>query len=178
MNSNFEGDWRDFNGNISDMEFDNSVNIVVERSKSGRFECTQTITARGSSREKASEHAENIIFNISADRNHLRIPTGFALSESGKWRAQHIEILISVPEGKYICFDEFINDRVSAGSEGYSYKNDNNYFSRKPDRIYVMTRDGILCTDCPLKGIRTMLKPLNQATRLLSRVKAGGLPIK
>jgi len=154
MNSNFEGDWRDFNGNISDMEFDNSVNIVVERSKSGRFECTQTITARGSSREKASEHAENIIFNISADRNHLRIPTGFALSESGKWRAQHIEILISVPEGKYICFDEFINDRVSAGSEGYSYKNDNNYFSRKPDRIYVMTRDGILCTDCPKMGDR------------------------
>ena len=154
MNSNFEGDWRDFNGNISDMEFDNSVNIVVERSKSGRFECTQTITARGSSREKASEHAENIIFNISADRNHLRIPTGFALSESGKWRAQHIEILISVPEGKYICFDEFINDRVSAGSEGYSYKNDNNYFSRKPDRIYLMTRDGILCTDCPKMGDR------------------------
>jgi phage shock protein PspC (stress-responsive transcriptional regulator) len=154
MNSNFEGDWRDFNGNISDMEFDNSVNIVVERSKSGRFECSQTVTARGSSREKASEYAENIIFNISADRNHLRIPTGFALSESGKWRAQHIEILISVPEGKYICFDEFINDRVSAGSEGYSYKNDNNYFSRKPDRIYVMTRDGILCTDCPKMGDR------------------------
>jgi phage shock protein PspC (stress-responsive transcriptional regulator) len=154
MNSNFEGDWRDFNGNISDMEFDNSVNIVVERSKSGRFECSQTVTARGSSREKASEYAENIIFNISADRNHLRIPTGFALSESGKWRAQHIEILISVPEGKYICFDEFINDRVSTGSEGYSYKNDNNYFSRKPDRIYVMTRDGILCTDCPKMGDR------------------------
>lgn len=154
MNRNFEGDWRDFNGNISDMEFDNSVNIVVERSKSGRFECSQTVTARGSSREKASEYAENIIFNISEDRNHLRIPTGFALSESGKWRAQHIEILISVPEGKYICFDEFINDRVSAGSEGYSYKNDNNYFSRKPDRIYVMTRDGILCTDCPKMGDR------------------------
>jgi hypothetical protein len=72
MNSNFEGDWRDFNGNISDMEFDNSVNITVERSKSGRFECTQTITARGSSREKASEYAENIIFNMTADRNRLR----------------------------------------------------------------------------------------------------------
>lgn len=154
MNSNFEGDWRDFNGNISDMEFDNSVNIVVERSKSGRFECSQTVTARGSSREKASEYAENIIFNISADRNRLRIPTGFALSETGKWRAQHIEILISVPEGKYICFDEFINDRVSAGAEGYSYKNDNNYFSRKPDHIYMMTRDGILCTDCPKMGDR------------------------
>ncbi|MFM8371947.1 MAG: PspC domain-containing protein [Bacteroidota bacterium] len=154
MNSNFEGDWRDFNGNISDMEFDNSVNITVERSKSGRFECTQTITARGSSREKASEYAENIIFNISADRNRLRIPTGFALSESGKWRAQNIDIIISVPDGKYICFDEFIHDRVTAGSDGYSYKNDNNYFSRKPDKIYMMTSDGILCTDCPKMGDR------------------------
>lgn len=154
MNSNFEGDWRDFNGNISDMEFDNSVNIVVERSKSGRFECSQTVTARGISREKASEYAENIIFNISADQNHLRIPTGFALSETSKWRAQHIEILISVPEGKYISFDEFINDKVSAGSDGYSYKNDNNYFSRKPNKTYLMTKDGILCTDCPKMGDR------------------------
>ncbi len=154
MNSTFEGDWRDFEGKISDIEFDNCVNIVVERSKSGRFECTQTITARGSSREKASEHAENIIFNMTAERDRLRIPTGFALSESGKWRAQQIEIVISVPDGKYICFDEFIHDRVSAGSDGYSYKNDNNYFSRKPDRIYMMTRDGILCTDCPKMGDR------------------------
>lgn len=154
MNSQFEGDWRDFEGKISDIEFDNSVNIVVERSKSGRFECTQTITARGSSREKASEYAENIIFNMTADRDRLRIPTGFALSESGKWRAQQIEIIISVPDGKYICFDEFIHDRVSAGSDGYSYRNDNNYFSRKPNKIYLMTKDGVLCTDCPKMGDR------------------------
>lgn len=154
LNSNFEGDWRDFDGKISDIEFDNSVNIVVERSKSGRFECTQTVTARGNSREKAAEYAENIIFNISADKNRLRIPAGFALSDTGKWRAQHIEIIISVPDGKYISFDEFINDRVSAGSDGYSYKNDNNYFSRKPNKTYLMTKDGILCTDCPKMGER------------------------
>jgi phage shock protein PspC (stress-responsive transcriptional regulator) len=154
MNSTFDGDWRDFEGNISDIEFDNSVNIVVERSKSGRFECAQTITARGSSREKASEYAENIIFNISSEQNRLRIPTGFALSENGKWRAQRIEIVIAVPEGKYITFDEFTSDRVTAGSEGYSFRNDNNYLSREPNRTFTMTRDGILCTDCPKMGDR------------------------
>jgi phage shock protein PspC (stress-responsive transcriptional regulator) len=136
------------------LEMNDMVDIRVRRSSSSQFECFQIITARGTSREDAMDNANQTIFEVQSQGNKLRVPLSFAIQKGRKFKGQKIKIVIGVPEGKYITFDDVIYRR--AGSEMDEYADDNNddYISRRPNKVFQMTSDGIACADCPRLGDR------------------------
>lgn len=134
------------------LEMNDLVDIRVRRSASNQFECIQTITARGNTREEAMDNADQTVFSLTTEGNKLRIPTGFAIQKGRKWKGQSVKIVIGVPEGKFITFDETIYHRAGSDMDEYDDENNGNYISRRPNKIFQMTNDGILCADCPRLG--------------------------
>jgi len=138
-----------FNGD--QLELNGPVEIRVRRSTSGRFECIQNITARGATRNDALQYASQTPYSITTDGNLLRIPTSYTIEKGSRWRVQMIKIIIGVPDGKSIIFDKNIYSYGGAEMDEYADR-DGNYISRRPDQMFRMTRDGLVCTDCPNLG--------------------------
>lgn len=137
-----------------ELEMNENVDIRVRRSNSSKFECTQTISSRGKSREEALENADQTLFSIETSGNTLRIPTGYAIQKGRKWKGQTVKVFVDVPVGKYIIFDDEIYHRSGAEMDEYAEENDGNYISRRPNRVFQMTRNGLVCADCPQMGDR------------------------
>jgi len=149
--------WFDSEGiriNGDRLDLNGPIEIRVRRSTSGRFECIQNITARAASQNEAVEYAAQTGFSVNANGNHLRIPTGYSIQKGQRWRVQMIKITIGVPEGKFITFDKDIYNHAAADMSEYSDDIDGNYISRRPDRMFRMTADGLVCADCPQFGDR------------------------
>jgi len=134
------------------LEMNNMIEISIRRSTSGRFECYQSIKARGRSREEAMDNADRTLFSMEVANNKLRIPTGLEIEQGKKWKGQKVKIVLSVPEGKFVRFDKNIYKYASADLNEYASGNDGNYISRSPDQLFEMTRGGIICADCPKMG--------------------------
>jgi hypothetical protein len=79
---------------------------------------------------------------------------GFAIQKGRKWKNQTVKIVIGVPEGKFISFDDVIYHRASSDMDEYADDNNGDYISRRPNKIFKMTNDGIICADCPRLGDR------------------------
>ena len=145
----FDGDVRLHDNNL---QFDGMVDIRVRRSEDGRFLCKQIITARGASNSEAMENAANTAFNVIVDNNVLRVPLGYSIPEGTKWRVQRVRLNLEVPNGKFIVFDDDIYHRAAADVDLYDDQNDNNYISRRPNKLFRMTTDGLVCVDCDKIG--------------------------
>jgi phage shock protein PspC (stress-responsive transcriptional regulator) len=139
------GNLRVSDGKIS---FSDIVEVRVVPSKSGRIECSQVISARGSSYADALDNASISGFDLQQVGNTLRVPIQVAIEEGKKWRVQQIRINIGLPVGKSVIFDEKIYRNAAADMKYYADKNRRNYISRKPERTFKMTADGLLCTGC------------------------------
>ncbi|HRI58765.1 MAG TPA: PspC domain-containing protein, partial [Saprospiraceae bacterium] len=136
------------------IEIDDLVEIRVRRSDSDNFKCTQTIHARGSSNRDAIANAEETEFAVTTDGNVLRVPTSFGILQGKKWRGQHVRIMIDVPVGKSIVFNDKVYRHAAADMDEYADDNDRNYISRSPDKVFRMTGKGLICTGCPQFGDR------------------------
>ena len=82
-----------------------NIGLTVVKSESGDFKVYQKRSARGSTPEKAEKQAEEIHFDYTVEGNRLKVPSYFALDKGEKWRAQEVELVIEVPEGKYLRFE-------------------------------------------------------------------------
>jgi phage shock protein PspC (stress-responsive transcriptional regulator) len=159
VNGAYDNHYWDFNQddirlNNFDLEMNDQVDIKVRRSASNQFECFQTITARGSTREDAMDNAVQTGFEINTEGNKLRVPMGFSIQKGKKWKGQTVKIIIGVPEGKFITFDDVIYHRAGSDMEEYAKDNNGDYISRRPNKVFKMTNDGIVCADCPQLGDR------------------------
>ncbi len=134
------------------MQMNEMVEIRVRPSNSGRFECTQTIRARGATNEEAIENASQASFNVTLNGNELLVPSGYQIEQGKKWRAQEIRLTIGVPEGKSISFGDVINRRVH--NVDYGEPDGGNYIGDNPDKVYRMSSRGLVCADCPQFGDR------------------------
>ncbi len=135
------------------LEMNGDIEISIERSNTGRFECTQTIRAHGSTNTQAMQNAAQTDFNISAGNHALLVPTTYSLLKGNKWRNQEIRINFSVPVGKYVVFGPKINEYVH-GRVDYANSDDHNYINEYPDQVFRMTQDGLVCAGCPQFGDR------------------------
>jgi phage shock protein PspC (stress-responsive transcriptional regulator) len=134
------------------LEIEGPMEILVEPSESGRFECTQTIRARGVNGLDAQKNAEHTEFTIVTSGNVLRIPTKYIITKGNKWRIQEVKIKIGVPAGSSIVFGKYINEH--AKSSDYTEQGDGPKFRDHPDRVFKMTSQGLECPDCPQFGDR------------------------
>ena len=100
------------------------------------------------------DNADKTQFNVITDGNKLRIPMGFAIQKGRKWKGQSVKIIIGVPEGKFITFDDIIYHRAGSDMEEYAKDNNGDYISRRPNKLFKMTNEGIMCADCPQLGDR------------------------
>jgi phage shock protein PspC (stress-responsive transcriptional regulator) len=138
----------------NNLEVNGPIEVRVRKSNSGEFRCTQIVKAQGSSSIEAQENAKQIQFDVVTNGNALRIPTAYNISRGNKWRVQRIRLEIEVPEGKSVVFDDKIYHHSAAEMDDYADENDENYISHEPDRVYRMTKEGLICTNCPQMGDR------------------------
>ena len=82
-----------------------NISLSVEKSESGNFEIFQKRSARGKTPEMAEALAKGIDFQYTVEGNTLKVPSYYALEKGQKWRVQEVELVIRVPEGKYIRFE-------------------------------------------------------------------------
>ena len=134
------------------LQMNGMVHIRIQQSTSGRFECTQTIRARGHSNAEAVENASQTSFDVSLDGNTLLVPSGYNIAQGNKWRVQEVRLTIGVPVGKSIVFGDVINRRVRDAD--YADPDGDYYINQYPDKVFRMTEHGLACSDCPQFGDR------------------------
>ncbi len=120
--------------------------------------------SRGRTRGEAQDKAMQILFSATFKDSLLDLSSGFALAREAKYRGQHVTVLISVPVGKQIRFDETI-DKLSPMTVHMSSKYERkkwrrNYefdfdeqFEYRTDVDYTMGEDGYL-KDPAGKGVK------------------------
>jgi len=133
------------------LELDGPVEINVQRSTSGRFECTQTIRAHGPTNSNAAENASQTEYSVTSMGNTLQIPTSYSIMKGRKWRVQEVRITLGIPVGKFVVFGDRINNYVN-GNVDYSEPEDHNSIHDNPKQMYRMTQDGLACVSCPQFG--------------------------
>ena len=133
------------------LELDGPIEINVQRSLSGRFECTQTIRAHGPTNSNAVESASQTEYSVTTAGNTLQVPTSYSILKGRKWRVQKVRITLNIPVGKYVVFGERINDYVH-GNVDYANPEDNYYIHDYPNQMYQMTTAGLVCVGCPQFG--------------------------
>ncbi len=134
------------------LQISQAIRINVRRSETGRFECVQTIEARGANGSEAAENASQTEFDVRFDGQTLLVPNGYQIAAGNKWRGQRVYLTIAVPEGKSIVFGNGINRRVR--NIDYADDASENYIYHNPDKVYRMTARGLVCTECPQFGDR------------------------
>ena len=125
---NFNDDWY-YNDNeewniISDADKTyGKINIDVVFTDNRKFELLVRKKSQSKSSLTAMINAENINYRFSQNSNNLYLDPYFSLNKIHKWRSPETEIIIRVPEGKYIYLDEntrFFLDEIEgvpAGNE-------------------------------------------------------------
>ncbi len=88
------------------------VYFDVVKSKSDKIIIETNLHSHG----KSFAHAQNLVKRIKADHsledNVLKIPNDFIIERGSKFRAQHVQYVIHIPEGKNIAFDESVADKI------------------------------------------------------------------
>lgn len=88
---------------VFDEEMINSaISYSILKSNSGDFEIEQKNYSRGRNLREANTLAETIDIEPQISYNSITIPSFFSIKKGEKYRGQHTEFTIRVPEGKHI----------------------------------------------------------------------------
>jgi phage shock protein PspC (stress-responsive transcriptional regulator) len=99
--------------------------------------------ANGKSPNEAKKRAEKIKFSYKIDGNKLILDNYLLTEISNKFRDQHVEVFLYLPEGTYFKPDSSL--------ENYD-RSDNDFFNlhHSSDKYtYKVTDDKVLCLNCP-----------------------------
>ncbi len=81
------------------------IDLDIESSDDKQFEVVVKKRSQGRSRISAIVNAENTSYRYTQDGATLILDPYFSLSKVYKWRSPETEIVVKVPEGKYIYLD-------------------------------------------------------------------------
>jgi phage shock protein PspC (stress-responsive transcriptional regulator) len=82
------------------------VDLDIESSGNEQFEVIVKKSSKGRSRVRAIENAENTTYRYIQDDGTLILDPYFSLSKVFKWRSPETEVVMKIPEGKYIYLDK------------------------------------------------------------------------
>ena len=105
----WDDDWPIYGANEDTLML-NNVRLHVARSKDSLFHVYKKLVSKGRNKMTATQLAEKIQFEVVQSDSVLTLPKGFGISRNEKFRNQRVEIVIEVPVGKKIQFDERVND--------------------------------------------------------------------
>lgn len=116
------------------------LNIVKSENDSTTLEIKQI--ARGKSKKIAADRAAGIHYEFSYSENQLVLNNFFTASTNDKFRAQHINIKLNIPEGKTVYFDKSLENIL------YDIKNTTNTLDEEMiNHYWTMTRNGLTKVD-------------------------------
>jgi len=83
---------------------------MLEESSDSLFSVSQVSLARGKNHLEALQHLAGIRFQSATSGSVLRISPFARLPKEECWRGEGVNILIRIPQGKYIRFDKRFRD--------------------------------------------------------------------
>jgi len=114
------------------------INLDIELSFNNRFEVVTTKKSQGESRLAAAWNADMLDYSYIQEDSLLLLSPYFSLSKNLKWRLPSTEILVRVPEGKYVHLDK----NTQYFLEGVDNVDD--LWSRRlAGKTWVMTSEGL-----------------------------------
>ena len=157
----------EYGGSFSWMHFDDrgfditddtvriaNIRIRIEQSQDSNYHVQIKKYSHGRTIAEAEARAQKIGFNASYRDSVLDLGSGIAIDRDSKFRNQRVIVVIEVPTGKKIRFDETIDKLRDLSIRTNRYKpwhrysdfdmNWDEYFDYETDVDYVMGKDGYL----------------------------------
>ena len=128
--------------------YSEDVRFDIKKSKDSTVRIKVRKDADGSSFEAARETSGAINYNYALSGNELVLDDFLTTDTKNKFRDQEVRVLIYVPEGMSLRFEDNVR-----GSIGRGTKNDRDYYrSEIVEYEWNMGEDGELkCLDCPVR---------------------------
>jgi hypothetical protein len=149
MEKKYDADWNnDWDNDLhisedGDSLYSRNVKLDIVKSPTDSFELVEILYARGVSRKAAIDHASHIRYSFTQADSVLKFMHHFTMSKDEKWRAQKVQLLLRVPVGAKIHFDQSLDNFI------YDIDNVQNVFDDDMlNRTWEMTDDGLSCVDC------------------------------
>lgn len=86
--------------------FAEDVLIYLDRSEDDQVHIVKSVRSRGNDSHEAILNAKAVDHEVTVSEGVIKIPSKFTLTRGDKYRGQHLEYRIEVPEGKKVNFDE------------------------------------------------------------------------
>jgi hypothetical protein len=151
--------WINIDGNGVDITRDTfrlaNVRIRIEQSKDAGYHVELKKYSRGRTLADAESKAQRMVFNTSYSDSVLDLGSGIAIDKETKFRGQQAIVLIKIPTGKKIKFDESVyklhwlnihineHSRWNKREKRFDVQMDD-FFDYKTGVDYTMGADGIL----------------------------------
>lgn len=119
-----------------------SIKLDIEKSETDSFYLVMDFIARGETSKEAIDLAKNINYGFSQEDSSLNFNTYFSII-SQKWRNQHVDITLKVPEGKSVYLAENMEQII------FDVGNTTNTLDEEMvGKSWMMTNEGLSCIDC------------------------------
>ena len=120
-----------------------SVKLDIVKSPTDSFDLVEIFYAQGSTRKAAIDNASRIGYSFMQTDSSLRFNRYFTMNKDEKWRAQRVQLLLRMPVGARVRFDESLRHLI------HDIDNVKNiYDDDMINRTWEMTDKGLSCVDC------------------------------
>ena len=120
-----------------------NVQLDIVKSPNDSFDLVEIFYAQGASRKEAIDNASRISYSFSQTDSVLKFNRFFNMGKEEKWRAQKVQLLLRMPVGARVHFDESLRNLI------YDVDNVKNiYDDDMINRTWEMTERGLNCVDC------------------------------
>jgi hypothetical protein len=113
------------------------------KSPNDSFDLVEIFYAQGASRKAAIDNASHIIYSFNQTDSTLKLNRYFNMGKDEKWRAQKVQLLLRMPVGARVYFDESLRNLI------HDVDNIRNIYDNDMiNRTWEMTEKGLACVDC------------------------------
>ena len=120
-----------------------NVQLDIVKSPNDSFDLVEIFYAQGASRKEAIDNASRISYSFSQSDSVLRFNRYFSMGKEERWRAQKVQLLLRMPVGAKVHFDESLRNLI------HDIDNLKNiYDDDMINRTWEMTDRGLTCVDC------------------------------
>ncbi|MFN4285680.1 MAG: PspC domain-containing protein [Lacibacter sp.] len=132
-----------------------NVKVRIEKAAGSAYNVKVLRYSFGNNRREAEDRAGKIVFNAAVHDSVLALGSGLAIDKNSGFRGQKVLVVVKVPEGGKIRFDESVeqqlhpfNIRVNGSYKWKRYRNEvdfdfDEYFDYETGVDYIMTADGL-----------------------------------
>jgi hypothetical protein len=129
----------------NDSLFYNNVDIRVVKSTNNQVNVKLLKYSRGANKKEALARAEKINFKVALKDSVLLLGSGIGIDKKSKFRGQRMEVIIALPAGQKIIFDEKMRNAYHSidWEEEEDYEDlDESTLQYEPGVPYIMMAEG------------------------------------